>query len=1216
MRRIIGVISVFSVMEAFWILLSLWLWAQAAWGNSTDASCFTLSDWVITDYNAGDTKCWTDIVIPSTINWITIKEIWNNAFSDKGITSVSIPNSVEKIWSKAFSSNNIKNLVLPDSITTVWYAAFMWNKGLGKIKLSKNMEYIPADFCDWCDIKELEWWIPNGIKRIWTTAFYSRGSQEYEGGYTVWTNPTFRNMEKITIPESVTNIYWGWLWSTWFDTYEIYSNDITFDRVTTNYGQDVIFKLAKWAKVKYNLTNVPWFDTSRFWSKTYVSISNLEEDWVAVNFIIPREQAGTRVEYQPIGIGLERSTKVSYPSDIELTWFTIEWWYKDTEFNEKFDINSETVEENLTLYGKLNPKPCWEFTVIDEENKEVEVKKFNILYPHCQDEYNKKYETNSFTIPTSVPSGLEYAWYKVTWIWDMAFCDEIYRNWMGLVKESFVSKIIIPNTIKYIGNGSFRKSGLEYLELPDSIESIWDTAFFDSVRLTGIKWSENLRSIGSNAFAFSTRLTKTKFPDSLKYIWYAAFHESGISEIEFWTWSQLDTVWGLAFGYTDYYNWPQYWKIKKITFPKSLKSIDNRAFYNNKVEEVTLLCDSCTVYQDAFKVEGRSDRQIPWYKRRNADIKNYDLHLVLTDIVETYKITLDSDWATEKGTENLWYDLWTPIYYLDKEKQNTIDGGITIPTKEWYSFQWYFTEKNWNGLKYISNLWAIGKIYNIDSDTVLYASWKKDEEQDNTHNAASSDCNWLSNPKREGYKFIWWYTDKNYTKIYNPNELVTWELTLYSKWEEESNSRTPSFDDSDDSDDHQSTGLEIPEENYWEISALKISWSDDENNLWDNLENSNDKDNENKSVKYTVKHLTETLTWAYTLLSTETPTAESWSKVTPPVKKFKGYKSPNTKTITVKWDWTSVVEYRYSRELFEIILNKWEWIQTVAWGGSYRFWTKVSLSATPVPGYEFVGFEGDQTTWSFTMPSNNITITAKAKKGNTKYSISYNLNKWKLEQWKTNPTSYSSSSPSFTINPPVRNEYVFAWWEETVNWKVTWTKTYVSIPQWSTWHRKYSAKWKKEWEVEEMIYNQQEDLEGNYVTVEVIASDWDWDSDSWNWNANWPREYEWFHLVEDFSKQNSIDQWAIWEVLELWSNWPATIIYRYARNSYTLTIEKDAWIESVQWAWTYKYQEPVSIKVKVKDWYQFAWFEWEYNVANFEMPAKNLTIKATTTKNK
>lgn len=391
---------------------------------------------------------------------------------------------------------------------------------------------------------------------------------------------------------------------------------------------------------------------------------------------------------------------------------------------------------------------------------------------------------------------------------------------------------------------------------------------------------------------------------------------------------------------------------------------------------------------------------------------------------------------------------------------------------------------------------------------------------------------------------------------------------------------------------------------------------DEDNNLWDNLENSNDKDNENKSVKYTVKHLTETLTWAYTLLSTETPTAESWSKVTPPVKKFKGYKSPNTKTITVKWDWTSVVEYRYSRELFEITLNKWEWIQTVAWGGSYRFWTKVSLSATPVPGYEFVGFEGDQTTWSFTMPSNNITITAKAKKGNTKYSISYNLNKWKLEQWKTNPTSYNSSSPSFTINPPVRNEYVFAWWEETVNWKVTWIKTYVSIPQWSTWHRKYSAKWKKEWEVEEMIYNQQEDLEGNYVTVEVIASDWDWDSDSWNWNTNWPREYEWFHLVEDFSKQNNIDQWAIWEVLELWSNWPATIIYRYARNSYTLTIEKDAWIELVQWAWTYKYQEPVSIKVKVKDWYQFAWFEWEYNVANFEMPAKNLTIKAITTKRK
>jgi len=396
-------------MEAFWILLSLWLWARAAWGNVTDASCFTLSGWVIKNYNTGDTKCWVDVIIPSNINWMTITEIGEKAFYEKGLISVTIPSTVTKIWNSAFAGNDIKNLILPDSITTVSYAAFQWNKNLEKIKLSKSMEYLPADFCDWCNIKELVWWIPNSIKKIYTTAFYARWSQENGGGYTVWTNPTFRNMDKMIIPESVTNIYWGWFWALWSNTYEILSKDIDIDRVTSYARNLVVFKLTKWAKVKYSINNLPWHSTSR--DPTYVSISNLEEDWVAVNFIISWDYT----VFQPVAVGLKKWTKVTYPADTELTWYTLEWWYKDEEFNEKFDIDSNVINENITLYGKLNSKPCWEFTVTDEENKEVELKKFHIEYPHCSAWYNENYET--FTIPTKVPSGLKYEWYDVIWIW-------------------------------------------------------------------------------------------------------------------------------------------------------------------------------------------------------------------------------------------------------------------------------------------------------------------------------------------------------------------------------------------------------------------------------------------------------------------------------------------------------------------------------------------------------------------------------------------------------------------------------------------------------------------------------------------------------------------------------------------------------------------------------------------------------------------------------
>lgn len=40
-----------------------------------------------------------------------------------------------------------------------------------------------------------------------------------------------------------------------------------------------------------------------------------------------------------------------------------------------------------------------------------------------------------------------------------------------------------------------------------------------------------------------------------------------------------------------------------------------------------------------------------------------------------------------------------------------------------------------------------------------------------------------SNPKKEGYKFIGWYTDEKLTEVYDFDETVTKNITLYAKWE-------------------------------------------------------------------------------------------------------------------------------------------------------------------------------------------------------------------------------------------------------------------------------------------------------------------------------------------------------------------------------------------------------------------------------------------------
>ena len=41
----------------------------------------------------------------------------------------------------------------------------------------------------------------------------------------------------------------------------------------------------------------------------------------------------------------------------------------------------------------------------------------------------------------------------------------------------------------------------------------------------------------------------------------------------------------------------------------------------------------------------------------------------------------------------------------------------------------------------------------------------------------------LSNPVREGYTFIGWYTDKDYKNKYDFNTKITSDITLYAKWE-------------------------------------------------------------------------------------------------------------------------------------------------------------------------------------------------------------------------------------------------------------------------------------------------------------------------------------------------------------------------------------------------------------------------------------------------
>jgi hypothetical protein len=92
----------------------------------------------------------TDVIIPSSINGLSVSSIGSSAFNGiatKGnvmkvkLTSVIVPNTVSSIQENAFMGNNLTNVELPDSLNEIGVYAFRDNK-LSEITLPKNLTII------------------------------------------------------------------------------------------------------------------------------------------------------------------------------------------------------------------------------------------------------------------------------------------------------------------------------------------------------------------------------------------------------------------------------------------------------------------------------------------------------------------------------------------------------------------------------------------------------------------------------------------------------------------------------------------------------------------------------------------------------------------------------------------------------------------------------------------------------------------------------------------------------------------------------------------------------------------------------------------------------------------------------------------------------------------------------------------------------------------
>ena len=132
-----------------------------------------------------------EVEISETIDYdgetYTVTAIGVNAFRDKGLTSIDIPNSVTSIGTGAFNTNQLTSIEIPENVTTIGGDAFADNE-LKSVTIPGSVTSIGAGAFQSNGLEEVSSSTPSQLTSIGKSAFADN------------------ELTQVTIPERVTSI--------------------------------------------------------------------------------------------------------------------------------------------------------------------------------------------------------------------------------------------------------------------------------------------------------------------------------------------------------------------------------------------------------------------------------------------------------------------------------------------------------------------------------------------------------------------------------------------------------------------------------------------------------------------------------------------------------------------------------------------------------------------------------------------------------------------------------------------------------------------------------------------------------------------------------------------------------------------------------------------------------------------------------------------------
>lgn len=195
----------------------------------------------------------------------------------------------------------------------------------------------------------------------------------------------------------------------------------------------------------------------------------------------------------------------------------------------------------------------------------------------------------------------------------------------------------------------------------------------------------------------------------------------------------------------------------------------------------------------------------------------------------------------------------------------------------------------------------------------------------------------------------------------------------------------------------------------------------------------------NTEAKYKVEHYQQNVSGSgYTLVDTEEGIGTAGDSITPAVKTYTGFKSPSTQTVVIAGDDSTVVKYYYTRNSYTLSLSKNSYVSSVSGSGTFKYGQSVTINATVSSGT--TGYTYSWSNWTksngsvfsstrnytFTMPAENLTLTANATRKANTYTVRYDANGG--SGYMASSTHTYGVSKQLTANAFTRTNYTFEEW--------------------------------------------------------------------------------------------------------------------------------------------------------------------------------------------